>query len=69
LNIPVSAGILSSEARPAGIALVNCTGIGGGSAIGPVVFGYLKDTTGSFTSWLVYVAGTLIPKGKGRSAR
>jgi MFS transporter, ACS family, 4-hydroxyphenylacetate permease len=59
-TFPVSASILSSEARPAGIALINCTGIGGGSAIGPVVIGYLKDTTGSFTSGLVYVAGMLI---------
>jgi MFS transporter, ACS family, 4-hydroxyphenylacetate permease len=48
------------KARPAGIALINCIGIGGGSAIGPVVIGYLKDLTGSFTLGLVYVAVMLI---------
>jgi MFS transporter, ACS family, 4-hydroxyphenylacetate permease len=59
-TFPASAAILSSEARPAGIALINCIGIGGGSAIGPVVVGYLKDLTGSFTSGLVYVVAMLI---------
>src|SRR4029077_16159872 len=32
-TFPASSAILSSEARPAGIALINCVGIGGGSAI------------------------------------
>jgi MFS transporter, ACS family, 4-hydroxyphenylacetate permease len=59
-TFPASAGILSPKARPAGIALINCIGIGGGSAIGPVVIGYLKDLTGSFTLGLVYVAVMLI---------
>jgi MFS transporter, ACS family, 4-hydroxyphenylacetate permease len=59
-TFPASAAILSSEARPAGIALINCIGIGGGSAIGPMVVGYLKDVTGSFTSGLVYVVAMLI---------
>jgi len=49
-TFPASATILSPNARPAGIALINCIGIGGGSAIGPLVIGYLKDLTGSFTS-------------------
>ena len=35
-------------------------GIGGGSAIGPFVVGYLKDLTGSFTSGLLYVVAMLI---------
>jgi ACS family 4-hydroxyphenylacetate permease-like MFS transporter len=59
-TFPASAAILSPDARPAGIALINCIGIGGGSAIGPIVIGYLKDWTGSFTSGLVYVVAMLI---------
>ena len=59
-TLPASAAILSPDARPAGIALINCIGIGGGSAIGPIVIGYLKDWTGSFTSGLVYVVAMLI---------
>lgn len=59
-TFPASSAILSSEARPAGIALINCVGIGGGSAIGPLVVGYLKDLTGSFTAGLVYVLAMLI---------
>jgi MFS transporter, ACS family, 4-hydroxyphenylacetate permease len=59
-TIPASAAILSPDARPAGIALINCIGIGGGSAIGPAVIGYLKDLTGSFTAGFVYVVAMLI---------
>jgi MFS transporter, ACS family, 4-hydroxyphenylacetate permease len=59
-TFPASAGILSPKARPAGIALINCIGIGGGSAIGPIVIGYLKDLTGNFTLGLVYVAVMLL---------
>ena len=59
-TFPASSAILSAEARPAGIALINCAGIGGGSAIGPLVVGYLKDWTGSFTPGLLYVVAMLI---------
>src|SRR5262252_1846492 len=59
-TFPASNAILSPEARPAGIALINCCGIGGGSAVGPLVIGYLKDLTGSFTAGLVYVLAMLI---------
>jgi MFS transporter, ACS family, 4-hydroxyphenylacetate permease len=59
-TFPASSAILSSEARPAGIALINCVGIGGGSSIGPLVIGYLKDLTGSFTAGLLYVVAMLI---------
>ena len=59
-TFPASAAILSPEARPAGIALINCIGIGGGSAVGPLVIGYLKDMTGSFTAGLLYVIVMLI---------
>jgi MFS transporter, ACS family, 4-hydroxyphenylacetate permease len=59
-TFPASSAILSSEARPAGIALINCVGIGGGSAIGPLVIGYLKDMTGSFASGLMYVVAMLV---------
>jgi cyanate permease len=52
--------ILSPAARPAGIAFVNTIGIGGGSAISPLVIGYLKDLTGGFTSGLLYVIAMLI---------
>jgi MFS transporter, ACS family, 4-hydroxyphenylacetate permease len=59
-TFPASSAILSAEARPAGIALINCVGIGGGSSIGPLVVGYLKDLTGSFTAGLLYVVAMLI---------
>jgi ACS family 4-hydroxyphenylacetate permease-like MFS transporter len=59
-TFPASTAILSSEARPAGIALINCVGVGGGSAIGPIVIGYLKDLTGSFAAGVVYVVAMLI---------
>jgi ACS family 4-hydroxyphenylacetate permease-like MFS transporter len=59
-TFPASSAIFSPEARPAGIALINCVGIGGGSAIGPLIIGYLKDATGSFTSGLLYVVAMLI---------
>jgi MFS transporter, ACS family, 4-hydroxyphenylacetate permease len=58
-TLPASAAVLSPEARPAGIALINCIGIGGGSAIGPLVIGYLKDLTGSFASGMLYVVAML----------
>ncbi len=57
-TIPVA--ILSPAARPAGIAFINTIGIGGGSAISPLVIGYLKDLTGSFTFGLIYVIAMLI---------
>jgi MFS transporter, ACS family, 4-hydroxyphenylacetate permease len=57
-TIPVA--ILSPAARPAGIAFVNTIGIGGGSALSPLVIGYFKDLTGSFTSGLLYVIAMLI---------
>jgi MFS transporter, ACS family, 4-hydroxyphenylacetate permease len=59
-TIPASATILSHDARPAGIALINCMGIGGGSSIGPLVIGYLKDITGSFAGGFLYVAAMLV---------
>jgi MFS transporter, ACS family, 4-hydroxyphenylacetate permease len=59
-TIPASAAILSPKARPAGIALINCIGIGGGSSIGPLVVGYLKDLTGSFAAGLLYVVAMLV---------
>jgi ACS family 4-hydroxyphenylacetate permease-like MFS transporter len=59
-TIPASAAILSPKARPAGIAFINCIGIGGGSSIGPAVIGYLKDVTGNFTAGLLYVVAMLI---------
>jgi ACS family 4-hydroxyphenylacetate permease-like MFS transporter len=59
-TFPASNAILSAEARPAGIALINCVGIGGGSAIGPLVIGTVKDLTGSFTGGLLYVVAMLL---------
>jgi ACS family 4-hydroxyphenylacetate permease-like MFS transporter len=52
--------ILSPAARPAGIAFINTIGIGGGSALSPLVIGYFKDLTGSFTSGLLYVIAMLV---------
>jgi hypothetical protein len=40
--------------------LINCVGVGGGSALGPLVIGYLKIVTGSFTPGLLYVVAMLI---------
>ena len=59
-TLPASAAILSPEARPAGIALINCVGIGGGSAVTPLVVGLLKDWSGSFTSGLMFVIAMLV---------
>jgi ACS family 4-hydroxyphenylacetate permease-like MFS transporter len=59
-TFPASSAILSSNARPAGIALINSIGLAGGSSIGPLVIGYLKDMTGSFTSGLLYVVAMLV---------
>jgi MFS transporter, ACS family, 4-hydroxyphenylacetate permease len=59
-TIPASATILSPKARPSGIALINCVGIGGGSSIGPFVVGYLKDKTGHFTAGFLYVVVMLV---------
>jgi MFS transporter, ACS family, 4-hydroxyphenylacetate permease len=59
-TFPASTAVLSAEARPAGIAFINCIGVGGGSALGPAVIGYLKDLTGGFTAGLIYVVLMLI---------
>jgi ACS family 4-hydroxyphenylacetate permease-like MFS transporter len=59
-TIPASAAILSPDARPAGIAFINCIGIGGGSSIGPFVVGYLKDLTGSFAAGFLYIVAMLL---------
>ncbi|WP_342726308.1 MFS transporter [Bradyrhizobium sp. B097] len=52
-------GILSEEARPAGIGLISAVGLLG-SAISPAVVGVLKDMTGSFAAGLFYVTALLI---------
>jgi len=54
-TLPASTAILSPDARPAGIALINCVGIGGGSALTPAVVGILKDWSGSFLPGLLFV--------------
>jgi ACS family 4-hydroxyphenylacetate permease-like MFS transporter len=59
-TLPANAAILSPAARPAGIALINSVGIGGGSAIGPLVVGFLKDWSGSFTPGFLYVIAMLL---------
>ena len=59
-TLPSNASILSPEARPAGIALINSVGIGGGSAIGPLVVGLLKDWSGSFVPGFLYVIAMLL---------
>jgi MFS transporter, ACS family, 4-hydroxyphenylacetate permease len=52
-------GILSAEARPAGIALISAVGLLG-SAVSPAVVGVLKDLTGGFAAGLFYVTALLI---------
>ena len=52
--------LLSRAAGPAGMALINCVGIAGGSAITPFVVGILKDWTGSFAPGVLFVAATLV---------
>ena len=50
---------LSRKARPVGVALVNSLGVTG-SFIGPLVVGYLRDRTGSFTAGLAFVIACLV---------
>jgi ACS family 4-hydroxyphenylacetate permease-like MFS transporter len=52
--------LLSQAAGPAGMALINCVGIAGGSAITPFVVGILKDWSGSFAPGILFVAVTLV---------
>jgi ACS family 4-hydroxyphenylacetate permease-like MFS transporter len=51
--------LLSAEARPAGIALINAVGLLG-SVVSPAVIGWLRDLTGSFAAGLYYAAALLI---------
>jgi MFS transporter, ACS family, 4-hydroxyphenylacetate permease len=53
------ATFLSAEARPIGIAMINTIGMLG-TAIGPVVVGWLKDYTGTFSAGLIFVAGCIL---------
>ncbi|MDE1480896.1 4-hydroxyphenylacetate permease [Xenorhabdus bovienii] len=50
---------ISLRARAIGIAVINATG-NVGSAVSPLLIGWLKDQTGSFNSGLYFVAGLLI---------
>lgn len=50
---------ISLRARAIGIAVINATG-NVGSAVSPVLIGWLKDQTGSFNSGLYFVAGLLV---------
>ena len=52
--------LLSQAAGPAGMALINCVGIAGGSAITPFVVGVLKDWSGNFAPGVLFVAATLL---------
>jgi ACS family 4-hydroxyphenylacetate permease-like MFS transporter len=58
-TLPSSMAILSSAARPAGIALISSVGIAG-AASSPFVIGMLKDLSGSFTPGLLYVVAMLV---------
>ena len=51
--------LLSVEARPAGIGLINAVGILG-AAVSPAVIGWLRDLTGNFAAGLFYAATLLI---------
>lgn len=50
---------ISLRARAVGIAVINATG-NIGSAVSPLLIGWLKDQTGSFNSGLYFVAGLLV---------
>ncbi|MEX6270023.1 4-hydroxyphenylacetate permease [Providencia huaxiensis] len=50
---------ISFRARAIGIAVINATG-NIGSAVSPLLIGWLKDQTGSFNSGLYFVAGLLV---------
>ena len=50
---------LSFAARALGIAVINATG-NIGSALNPLVVGWLKDVTGSFSTGLVYASVLLV---------
>lgn len=50
---------ISLEARAVGIAVINATG-NVGSAVSPLLIGWLKDQTGSFSSGLYFVATLLV---------
>jgi ACS family 4-hydroxyphenylacetate permease-like MFS transporter len=50
---------LSFQARAVGIAVINATG-NIGSALNPVVVGWLRDLTQSFTTGLIYAAVLLV---------
>ncbi|AOM42722.1 4-hydroxyphenylacetate permease [Xenorhabdus hominickii] len=50
---------ISLRARAVGIAVINATG-NVGSAVSPLLIGWLKDQTGSFNAGLYFVAGLLI---------
>ncbi|MDR0219444.1 MAG: 4-hydroxyphenylacetate permease [Enterobacteriaceae bacterium] len=50
---------ISLRARAIGIAVINATG-NIGSAVSPLLIGWLKDQTGSFNSGLYFVAGLLM---------
>lgn len=50
---------ITLRARAVGIAVINATG-NIGSAVSPLLIGWLKDQTGSFSSGLYFVAGLLI---------
>ena len=51
--------ILSTEARPAGIGLINATGLFGSAVSAPVI-GVLKDLTDSFAAGLFYATALLV---------
>ncbi|WP_340616848.1 4-hydroxyphenylacetate permease [Xenorhabdus entomophaga] len=50
---------ISLRARAVGIAVINATG-NVGSAVSPLLIGWLKDQTGSFNAGLYFVAGLLV---------
>jgi ACS family 4-hydroxyphenylacetate permease-like MFS transporter len=50
---------ISFRARAVGIAVINATG-NVGSAVSPLLIGWLKDQTGNFNSGLYFVAGLLV---------
>ncbi|MGZ5917133.1 MAG: hypothetical protein ACXWJ4_07385 [Methyloceanibacter sp.] len=54
--------LLTGTAAAAGLALINSMGNAGG-LVGPFVVGVMKDATGTFTTGLLFLAGTLAVGG------
>lgn len=56
---PLPSEFLTGTAAAGGIAMINCIGNLGGF-VGPLMVGWIKDTTGSFAGALYFLAATAV---------